>query len=68
VFHVGRASSISGRGDWGLKGGALCNTCGASQDYAQPCVPEGRSSQIAPASPAGLSAPIRHVAELSRTN
>jgi hypothetical protein len=49
------------------KSPGLCKTEKAPRDHAQPRVPEGRSSQIAPATPAGLSAPNRRAAELSRT-
>jgi integron integrase len=45
----------------------LCKTEKAPRNHAQLRVPKGRSSQITPATPAGLSAPGRPLAELSRT-
>lgn len=45
----------------------LCKAGRVAMGHAKAGVLEGRSSQIAPASLAGLSAPGRDVAELSRT-
>lgn len=49
------------------RGGREDRPSGGSEARPKPGVLEGRSSQVAPASLAGLSAPRRHVAEVSRT-